>query len=227
MAAATATGIDPTASAARRRVAVACGLAILLCAAGGLAAWNAGWFGRPIDPRLVELRLFQDELVKKYPPEQGPKNVIEAAERAAAVGQFMLKVQALPAELRPEAMRGGAAVMMQAMNAKMNTYFALPREQRQAFLDGEIAQQELMRKAFAAGQSMMKIAGMGKTAGQGGPADGRPMGPGGGSIEDRNRMRKGIIDRTSPQQRSRFSEYTGSLERRRHERGLPPMPFGP
>jgi hypothetical protein len=225
---ATATATDPPASGPHRRVAVACGLAILLAAAGVLAAWQAGWFGRAVDPRLVELRVFRDGLVKKYPPEQGPKNVIEAAERAAAMGQFMIKVQALPAELRPVAMREGAAVMMQAMNTKMNTYFALPREQRQAFLDGEIAQQELMRKAFAAGQSMMKIAGMGKPAGQGGPADGRPFGPGGGgSIEDRNRMRKGIIDRTSPQQRSRFSEYTAALERRRHERGLPPMPFGP
>lgn len=225
MTSATATG--PTDSGTSRRVALACGLAVLLGAAAILAAWWAGWFGRAVDPRLVELRAFQDELVRKYPPEKGPKNVLEAAERAAAVGQFMMKVQALPAELRPEAMRGGAAVMLRAMNAKMDNYFALPREQRQAFLDGEIAQQELMRKAFAAGQSMMKMAGAGKPAGQGGPADGRPFGPGGGSIEDRNRMRKGIIDRTSPQQRSRFSEYTAALERRRQEKGLPPMPFGP
>ena len=217
-----------------RRVALACGVACLVTAAAALAAWRAGWFRPAEDPRLVALATFRDELVKKYPPEKGPKNLIEAAERAAAMGQFMMKVQELPAELRPEAMRAGGAVMVKALNAKIDGYFAAPRDKRQAFLDAEIAQQELMRKAFAAGQSVMKLAGMGKPGGQGaqggqgGQGDGRPFAPpGGGSIEDRNRWRKGMIDRTSPQQRSRFQEYSQAMERRRQERGLPPMPFGP
>ena len=226
----TATGTAAT-GAARRRAARAGGLVLfvlLLAGAGTVAAWRAGWFRPAEDPRLVALREFRDALVRKYPPERGPKNVLEAAERAAALGQFMVKVQALPEDLRPEAMRSGATVMLKAMNTKIDNYFTLPREQREAFLDAEIAQQELMRKAFAAGQSMMKLAGMGKPAGQGAAADGRPFGPpGGGTIEDRNRWRKGLIDRTSPQQRSRFQEYSQAMDRRRQERGLPPMPFGP
>jgi hypothetical protein len=219
-----------------RRVAAGVAIASLLAGLVGLGGWWAGWFRTREDPRLVELKKFQDELVAKYPPERGPKNAMEAAERVAAMGQFMMKVQALPAELRPKAIESGTKVLVDAFKGKMDDYFSLPREQRQKFLDDEIAQQEMFRKAMSTAQSMMKLAGMGRPAGQGGqggqaaarPAGGPPGGPpGGGTVEDRNRWRKNMIDRTSPQQRSRFSEYTMALERRRQERGLPANPFGP
>ena len=216
-----------------RRVATGMAIAALLAGVVGLGGWWAGWFRTRQDPRLVELKKFQDELVEKYPPERGPKTAMEAAERVAAMGQFMMKVQALPAELRPKAIESGTKVLVDAFKGKMDAYFALPREQRQQFLDDEIAQQEMFGKAMSTAQSMMKLAGMGRPAGQGGQAaarrEGGPPGgpPGGGTVEDRNRWRKNMIDRTSPQQRSRFSEYTMALERRRQERGLPANPFGP
>jgi hypothetical protein len=218
-----------------RRVAAAVAVAAVLVGLAALVAWRAGWFRRPEDPRLVELKKFQDELVAKYPPGSPPKNAIEAAERVAAMGQFMMKVQGLPQELRPRAIESGTKVLVDAFKAKMDDYFALPRERRQKFLDDEIAQQEMMRKAFTAGQSLMKLAGMARPGGQGGqaagaapggPPGGPPIGPpggppGGGTIEDRNRWRKNMIDRTSPEDRARYTEYRRAMEERRESRGLP------
>jgi hypothetical protein len=192
----------------------------------GVGGWWAGWFGPFEDPRIKELRLLQDELIRKYPPERGPQSLAEAAERAAAIGGFMLKVQALPAELRPQAIQSGRAAMLRIVDTKAQAYFALPAAERQQFLDAEIRQGELMRQAFEAGKTALKWAGLG---GRGAGKDKSPGGggPTGGSQDDRNRWRKSMIDMTTPAQRSRITEYIGAIEVRRHQLGLPPAPFGP
>jgi hypothetical protein len=65
---------------------------------------------------------------------------------------------------------------------------------------------------------------------RGGPGGGGPGGAGGGrgggppgtlSQDDGNRWRKGMIDRTSPEQRARWGEYRRAVDQRREERGLP------
>lgn len=200
--------------------------AVAVAAATVLGLWWAGWFGPREDPRITELRLLQEELIRKYPPERGPQSLAEAAERVAAIGGFMMKVQALPPELRPRAIESGRDAMLRIVDAKAQAYFALQGPERQAFLDAEIRQGEMMRKAFEAGKTALKWAGMGgRGANQAKPPAG--AGPPGGSQEDRNRWRKSVIDRTTPAQRSRITEYMSAIESRRSQLGLPPGGFGP
>jgi hypothetical protein len=212
--------------ATRRRMFLGLTLALAL-----FTAWAVWWFrGAGEDPRITEIRTLQRELAAKYPPGQAIRGPEEATARVAAIGQVMVKVQQLPPELRPQAMRLGQDTFRKMMDGKVSTYFALPAEKRQDFLDQEIRQMEFMRKAFEAGQSVAAFFGGGKSAGgkrgEGvGPRP--PFGPPGGSEEDRNRFRKEMIDSTTPEQRARFVEYIGAIERRRGQLGLPAMPPPP
>jgi len=205
----------------------------LLLALALVAAWAVWWFrGTAEDPRITEIRVLQRELAAKYPPGQAISGPVDAAARVAAIGQVMAKVQQLPPELRPQAMRVGQDTFRRMMDGKVSTYFSLPADKRQAFLDQEIRQMEFMRKAFEAGQSVAAFFGAGGSK----SADGKrgdgvgprlPFGPPGGSEEDRNRFRKEMIDSTTPEQRARFVEYIGAIERRRGQLGLPAMPPPP
>ena len=212
----------------RRRTLLGLSLALAL-----VTAWAVWWFrGSGEDPRITEIRTLQRELAAKYPPGQAISGPVDAAARVAAIGQVMAKVQQLPPELRPQAMRVGQDTFRQIMDGKVSTYFSLPAEKRQDFLDQEIRQMEFMRKAFEAGQTVATFFGGGRSK----SADGKrgdgvgprpPFGPPGGSEEDRNRFRKQLIDSTTPEQRARFVEYIGAIERRRGQLGLPAMPPPP
>ena len=210
----------------RRRMVLGLTLALAL-----LTGWAVWWFrGRSEDPRITEIRTLQRELAAKYPPGQAISGPVDAAARVAAIGQVMAKVQQLPPELRPQAMRVGQDTFRKMMDGKVSTYFSLPAEKRQDFLDQEIRQMEFMRKAFEAGQTVAAFFGGGKSAGgkSGEGAGPRPpFGPPGGSEEDRNRFRKEMLDSTTPEQRARFVEYIGAIERRRGQLGLPAMPPPP
>jgi len=198
-----------------------------------LASWAVWWFrAGGEDPRITEIRTLQRELAAKYPPGQAIRGPEDAAARVAAIGQVMAKVQQLPPELRPQAMRVGQDTFRKMIDGKVSAYFSLPAEERQAFLDQEIRQMEFMRKAFEAGQTVAAFFGRGGTQSAGaksGEEAGarRPFGPPGGSEEDRNRFRKDLLDRTTPEQRARFVEYFGAIERRRGQLGLPVMPPPP
>ena len=212
----------------RRRTLLGLSLALAL-----VTAWAVWWFrGSGEDPRITEIRTLQRELAAKYPPGQAISGPVDAAARVAAIGQVMAKVQQLPPELRPQAMRVGQDTFRKMMDGKVSTYFSLPAEKRQDFLDQEIRQMEFMRKAFEAGQTVAAFFGGGRSK----SADGKrgdgvgprpPFGPPGGSEEDRNRFRKQLIDSTTPEQRARFVEYIGAIERRRGQLGLPAMPPPP
>jgi hypothetical protein len=214
--------------ATKRRMFLGLTLALAL-----LTAWAVWWFrGSGEDPRITEIRTLQRELAAKYPPGQAIRGPEDAAARVAAIGQVMAKVQQLPPELRPQAMRVGQDTFRKIMDGKVSTYFSLPAEKRQDFLDQEIRQMEFMRKAFEAGQSVAAFfgGGRGKSAGgkrEEGVGPRPPFGPPGGSEEDRNRFRKEMIDSTTPEQRARFVEYIGAIERRRGQLGLPAMPPPP
>ena len=206
------------------------GLALALALLTGWATWRFG--GRSEDPRIAEIRTLQRELAAKYPPGQAISGPVDAAARVAAIGQVMAKVQQLPPELRPQAMRVGQDTFRKMMDGKVSTYFSLPAEKRQDFLDQEIRQMEFMRKAFEAGQTVAAFfGGAGSKSAGGKRGDGvgprPPFGPPGGSEEDRNRFRKEMIDSTTPEQRARFVEYIGAIERRRGQLGLPAMPPPP
>ena len=215
------------------------GALLVLLTLGG--AWWAGLFGKREDPRVTEVKGVMRDMAKQYPPTEGPKNMLDAAARVGAMVTVLGKIQALPEELRPQALEEGRKIMMQAVGARVDQYFAAPPDQRDKLIDDQIKQMQSMQKAFEGGRSMFQgLAGAGGGGNGGGgngnagskgnaPANQTAGGPGSRSEEDRNKWRKDMLDKTSPSERARWNEYFGAIDRRRQALGLPGGggPFGP
>ena len=204
-----------------------------------LIAWLGGWIRFTTDPRITEIQKLQDEARQKFVVTGGPSTIAEATEAVTMMATIRQKVEALPANLRPQAERSGSSVFRSAMRQRIDAYFTLPPEKRQAELDRQIKQEEMMRKAF---ETAGKVAGFfgggppggGQGSGQGGSggqANSQGSGQGGGgppggppqgaSQENVNKWRKGIIDSTTPEQRARYVEYRRAMDQRRKELGMP------
>jgi len=215
-----------------------------------LVAWLLGYVRLTTDPRVAEIQKLQAETQQKFMANGGPQTLDEAKAAVAAMGQIREKIEALPENMRREAGRRGGNVFRNTMQTRINAYFSLPADQRQAELDRQIKQEELFRKAWESsrpagtgqgGQPGGTAAnggagggggpgGAGGGPGGGGPGGGGPGGPGGpggggpprgGSEEDRTRWRKTMIDSPSPEQRARYVEYRRAMAARRDQLGLP------
>lgn len=198
-------------------------------------AWLMGWLRFTTDPRVTEIRALQEETTRKFQANGGPATLAEATAAIAAMGEIRSKVEALPPHLRSEVERSGRSMFRSSFTARIDNYFAQPPEKRQAELDRQIDQEELMSKAFAAGQAVASALGGGRGGAGGGGDGGGGRGPGGGggggpprggTEEDRNKWRKSMIDRTTPEQRARYTEYRQAMEKRREQRNLPASPWG-
>ena len=213
-------------------VAVIAGLVLLAL----IAAWFMGWISFWTDPRVVEIQQLQQEAQKQFGEGGGPKTIAEATAAVTAMNTIRTKVEALPPHLRPQVEREGGSMFRSAFRARIDSYFAASPEKRQAELDRQIDQEEMMRKAFDAGRAIAGVFGGGQgTQAAGGTAQGgtAPGGTTGGgppaptgsrsssSEESRNKWRKSMIDRTTPEQRSRYVEYRRAMDERREQRGLP------
>ena len=213
-------------------VAVIAGLVLLAL----IAAWFMGWISFWTDPRVVEIQQLQQEAQKQFGEGGGPKTIAEATAAVTAMNTIRTKVESLPPHLRPQVEREGGSMFRSAFRARIDSYFAASPEKRQAELDRQIDQEEMMRKAFDAGRAIAGVFGGGQgTQAAGGTAQGgtAPGGTSGGgppaptgsrsssSEESRNKWRKSMIDRTTPEQRSRYVEYRRAMDERREQRGLP------
>jgi hypothetical protein len=217
-------------SAAGRWAAILGGLALVVF----LVAWLLGWIRFTTDPRVLEIRGMQEEARQKIMASGGPKTVAEATAAMASMGQIREKIEALPPSLRQQVERSGGSMFREAFRARMDEYFNAPPAQRLAVIDRQIDQEEMMRKAFEAGRSAMAAIGGGGAAGGGGGnaggggANGSDTGNsrsrGSRTEEDRNKWRKSMIDRTTPEQRARYVEYRRAMEERREKRGMPAGP---
>lgn len=202
-----------------------------------LIAWLGGWIRFTTDPRITEIQKLQDEARQKFVVTGGPTTLAEATEAVTMMATIRQKMEALPPHLRPQAERSGSSVFRSAMRQRIDAYFKLPPAQRQAELDRQIKQEEMMRKAF---ETAGKVAGFfgggppgggppggGQGSGQGGQGSGQggggpPGGPPQGASQDNvNKWRKGIIDSTTPEQRARYVEYRRAMDQRRKELGMP------
>ena len=221
-----------SAAAADRPAGVGRWLAALavLAALALLGAWWLGWFGAAVDPRVVEIRKLREELAAKYPNGAAPTDLGAATAMATEMASIRQKIDALPEHLRPQAEQGGGTMFRTAMRARINAYFNAPPAQRDAVLDRQIDEMEVMRQAFEAAEKVTAAFG-GGGGGGGGGASPSATPPSGGpprttNEEERNKFRKGIIDRTSPAERARYVEYWRAVAERREKRGMPPSPWG-
>ena len=217
---------EPSGSTGKWLAAIA-----LLALLAFLVAWLGGWIRFTTDPRVAEIRKLQDEARQKFAVNGGPSTIAEATEAVTAMATIRQKVEALPENLRPQVERSGGNMFRSAMRQRIDAYYKLPPDQRQAELDRQIKQEEMMRKAF---ETAGRVAGFfgggppggGQGSGQGnaqrgggGPPGGGP--PQGASQESANKWRKGMIDSTTPEQRARYVEYRRAMDQRRNELGLP------
>lgn len=215
-------------------VAVIAGLVLLAL----IAAWFMGWISFWTDPRVAEIQQLQQEAQKQFGEGGGPKTIAEATAAVTAMNTIRTKVEALPPHLRPQVEREGGSMFRSAFRARIDSYFAASPEKRQAELDRQIDQEEMMRKAFDAGRAIAGVFGGGQgsqaaggtaqggtapggTSGGGPPAPTGSSSSGSSSEESRNKWRKSMIDRTTPEQRSRYVEYRRAMDERREQRGLP------
>lgn len=192
-----------------------------------LVAWLAGWLQFGTDPRVQEILALQEQARQRYATDGGPKNIAEATAAFTSFAEIRQKTEQLPPHLRPRVEEAAGNAFRSAFQAKMNRYFALPAAQRQAEIDRHIDQQEMMGKAFEAGRLVMGALGGGQASGSATPGAQQANQPPGTSSwssrneDERNLRRKSMIDRTTPQERARFTEYTRALDARREQRGLP------
>lgn len=119
---------------------------------------------------------------------------------------------------------------------KMDKFFqAQPKEQLE-MLDNDIKREEEFRKRM---EQMMQNGGgwggFGGGAGGGGRGPGGPGGGGGGgggdrrsrsNPEERENMRKRMLDNSTPEFRAQMAEYRSQMKKRREALGLPPSPWG-
>lgn len=220
----------------RSRAPVWIGLLLLAVGLSAAGAWWGGLFGKGEDPRVTEIKGVMNDFAKQYPPTEGPKNMLDAAARVGAMVTVLGKIQALPKELRPEALKEGQRIMMKSMEARVDQYFATPPDKRDQLIDDQIKQMQSMAKAFEGSRSMFQGLGGGGGGGTGTGAANTGKAAAGNQVatagprsdEDRNKWRKEMLDKSSPSQRARWNEFFGAVDRRRQALGLPGGggPFG-
>ncbi|NDC54870.1 MAG: hypothetical protein EBZ74_11470, partial [Planctomycetia bacterium] len=122
----------------------------LLALLAFFGAWLGGWIRFTTDPRVAEIKKLQEEARQKFAADGGPQTFAEATEAVTAMATIRQKMEALPANLRPQVERSGGSMFRSAMRQRVAAYFSLPPEKRRAELDRQIKQEEVMRKAFEA-----------------------------------------------------------------------------
>jgi hypothetical protein len=185
------------------------GFLLLLLALGGMV-----WAVRP-DSHLSRAQDLQKELFGAAGKSLSPD------ERKARFAEYREHVKHLTDDQKWKL----SAPMRERQKAEMDRYFAMAPAEKARYLDAQIDRSEKMRQAWE------KKAGQSK-GGKGGPPGGfSPVGmksgaPKGGrqppSAEEKERMRKQFLDRTSPEDRARMDRFRKDLADRRQQRGLPP-----
>lgn len=201
-----------------RRIATATAVLGLVLAIIGFVGWHSGWFRRPEDPRVVEIGTMMRGMLEKERQRQGTANFLTAIERATGLMALGAKVAALPEELRPRVMPFAWNVVLDHLDDRMNAYFALrTAAERGKFIDYELAQMDFLKRAFEAQGGKPGQGPRGAREGaRGGPRG--ESGDGGGQTREQ-RWIKWTLDRTTPEQRARLTEYIAAFERRMVQKG--------
>ena len=210
-----------------RRIMISLAVAAIVALLAMLCLWGFGFFRTA--PEVLAVRTLVGEQVKHY-VSVGHNEKPSSGENPA-MGQIMEMVRDLPPNLRPQVERDTQRLFQAAMDSQVNSFFNLPPQSREAELDRRIKEQESDRKRrdaerAARGADDRQNAGSG--GGGGGGGGGPPGGGGrGGSEDNRNNWRKKMLDRTSPDERAKQTEYRRAMEERRQQLGLQPGRGGP
>ncbi len=222
-----------------KRMAVAATVLALLIP---VTMWFLGFFSTPRE--VAEFRRLVDEQVAQL---ETAALAGTPPDRVAGSQDIRETMRAIPEQYREQAGRDLGRLFAARDRAEMDSYFALPPDQRQTELDRRIKADEDRRKAWESerarrDQQRSEAGGNAATSGGDATAGGRQAagggqgGPqpggngsgrrGGGTEESRNQWGKRLIDRTTPEQRAQRAEYRRAIEERRIKLGLPPSRRG-
>jgi uncharacterized membrane protein YgcG len=194
----------------KRKIAIAVGIVIVLCAGAAWALMRSG-----SDPQLENVKQMQAELFK-----QGTRpDPAKLAELRKAEEQLS------PAQ-RQEVRQNGREQFERRMNQTVATYFALPADKKTAFLDERIKEMEKWRKAREAdgaqgGRAGPPGGGGGGGAGGGGAGAGNQNSQSNRDSQMARRLQR--MDGTSATQRAQWQTFRSDMNQRRSDLGLPPM----
>jgi hypothetical protein len=190
-----------------------------------LLMWLFGFFGMPRE--VLEIRDLVDGEIAEL--RKVARNEVPLSYDSAGFSAVFDRVRDLPPDLRRQAGREVGRLFAAREQAEMDSYFNLPPERRQAELDRRIKAEEERRTAREAerakreSQRPAQAPGpqpAGGSIGPGGPPAGSRRGR--STTEDeRNARRKTSIDRSSPDERARRTEYRRAIDERRTQLGLP------
>ena len=183
------------------------------------------------DPRVVEIREIQEDARKRYLSGGGPSTQSEARAFVQSMEKVRKKMEGLPDDVRREMYQGGGSVFYSSMRQKIDDYFDASPAQRQQVLDQQIRRSDLMSNAFSEARAAREVQERSEDTQQGNTqkVEGKKeQGQGSGrsswasrSQGDRNEWFKNrILDRTTPEQRAKFVEYSRAASKRREELGL-------
>jgi len=212
------------------------GIVVLLLVVG--AAWGFGYLGGSgEDPAVTSIRKQMNDLREK-------ENTLTDAQRRAMHDQMRKQINALQPEQRHELFASRHEHFRERMEQRMNEFFALPPAKRTAALDAFINEMEKRRRegpaGFGPGQGRRGgPPGANRSGNRNGPNTGAnrqgndARGPGGrpprGPRDPEARMDryKRRLSHSSPEMRSKMTEFRRLLNQRRKERGLPEIRRGP
>lgn len=191
------------------------GTSIVVLLLVGVALWY--WLGS--DREIEKLKQLQAEVFSKETRE------LPDEERREKFANYRQQYERLSESQQRQLRKQMYSGQQQRISSKIHAYFELPKAQRIAYLDKQIKESEKRRKQFA-NRSGTEKSRTGRTGG-GGPGRGGP-GRGGDSKmtdaergERRDRFKRGMLDRTTPQQRAEMAAYMEALKERREQLGLP------
>jgi hypothetical protein len=119
-----------------------------LGAAGLGIAWATGQFGE--DPQLKEVKQLQQKLQDSVATEDDTPSEASREERRELIQQLHEKAEALPEEERSAIRDSMMTFFMSRMEKRVDEFFELPPDQRQAALDEHIDRMEERRKSWEA-----------------------------------------------------------------------------
>jgi hypothetical protein len=207
-----------------------------------LILWLMGLFSST-PKEVLEIRAMVDQQIGEL--QRVARNEAPMSYEGSSFGPMFEKMRDMPERSREQVRAEMDRLFRARERAELQSYFALPADERRAELDRRIKADEARRKAWqeqrasragqggnggnGQGRGGQQIAGGAPQRGGGGPPSGGGggqrggggQGGGRGSEDGRNARAKQRIDSSTAEQRAQSAEYRRVMDERRQQMGLP------
>lgn len=207
----------------KTRLAAIVGVVLLLLLTG------IGWaISRREDPQVAKVRQLQEKAFSRDTDREDRRELFD---------QMRSESEKLTEEQRDSLRNNMREQRTQEMRTRIESYFAMNSEQREAHLDEKIDEMEQRRKEWQKMAKEREARGEGGRGGDRGDGarggrdekagtGGRRRGRANRTAEDRNDRRRGFLSRSSAVDRAKFMAYMEDMNDRREARGLEPFGRG-